>query len=187
MFLSRLGLLAVLSLALCHQISIYIYNYICFEKQQWSGLVYWPMQPLVSLMSLVSLCVCVRVCVPHTYICISRLNQEACWGLLLEPMEHPRSDELKVFLGNLRPNVIKPEVMNFLSRRFPLRPVEVIVPGNSGPTAIAFAIFGSPEEAADCIAICNGKSDDISPGKVHAHRGANMWVFTAVVSMPQNI
>ena len=191
MFLSRLGLLAVLSLALCHQISIYIYiyHYFCFEKQQWSGLVYWPMQPLVSLMSLVSLCVCVRVCVPHTYICISRLNQEACWGLLLEPMEHPRcrSDELKVFLGNLRPNVIKPEVMNFLTGRFPLSPVEVIVPGNSGPTAIAFAIFDSPEEASDCIALCNGKSDDISIGKVHAHRGANMWVFTAVVSMPQNI
>ena len=103
-------------------------------------------------------------------------------------MEHPRcrSDELKVFLGNLRPNVIKPEVMNFLTR-FPLSPVEVIVPGNSGPTAIAFAIFDSPEEASDCIALCNGKSDDISIGKVQAHRGANMRVFIAVVSMPQNI
>ena len=102
-------------------------------------------------------------------------------------MEHPRSDELKVFLGNLRPNVIKPEVMNFLTGRFPLRPVEVIVPGNSGPTAIAFAIFDSPEEASDCIALCDGKTDDISIGKIQAHMGVNMRVFIAVVSMPQNI
>ena len=104
-------------------------------------------------------------------------------------MEHPRcrSDGLKVFLGNLRPNVIKPEVMAFLTRRFPLKPVEVIVPVNSGPAAIAFAIFDSPEEAKDCIALCGGKADDISIGKIQAHRGANMRVFIAVVSMPQNI
>ena len=95
-------------------------------------------------------------------------------------MEHPRcrSDELKVFLGNLRPDVIKPEVVHFVSRRFPLDPVDVIAPPNGGPAAIAFAIFDSPEEARNCILLCNGKTDDISIGKIHAHRGANMGVFS---------
>ena len=68
-----------------------------------------------------------------------------------------------------------------------MNPVEVIVPVVSGPAAIAFAIFDSPEEAADCILLCNGKTDDISISKIHAHRGVNMRVFIAVVSMPQNI
>ena len=111
-------------------------------------------------------------------------------------MEHPRCrpDVMKVFLGNLRPDVIKPEVVGFLTQRFHLNPVDVIVPPNGGSrifdintVAIAFAIFDSPEEAADCILLCNGKTDDISIGKIQAHRGVNMRVFIAVVSMPQNI
>ena len=104
-------------------------------------------------------------------------------------MEHPRCrpDVMKVFLGNLRPDVIKPEVVGFLTQRFHLNPVDVIVPPNGGTAAIAFAIFDSPEEASDCILLCNGKTDDISIGKIHAHRGVNMRVFIAVVSMPQNI
>ena len=109
-------------------------------------------------------------------------------------MENPRSrpDPLKVFLGNLRPDVIKPEVMGFLTRQLSgdgfLNPVDVIVPPSKNcPAAIAFAIFDSPEEAADCIALCNGATDDISIGYILAHRGANMRVFIAVVSMPQNI
>ena len=106
---------------------------------------------------------------------------------MLELMEHPyrRPDPLKVFLGNLRPNVIKPEVMGFLTRQLSgdgfLNPVDVIVPPNHGPVAIAFAIFDSPAEADDCIALCNGAADDISIDYVLAHRGANMRVFIAVV------
>ena len=102
-------------------------------------------------------------------------------------MEHPRCrpDPLKVFLGNLRPNVIKPEVMGFLTRQLSgdgfLNPVDVIVPPNHGPVAIAFAIFDSPEEADDCIALCNGATDDISIDYILARRGANMRVFIAVV------
>ena len=122
---------------------------------------------------------CVRVCVPHTYICISRLKQQASFvRLILEPMAKCRPDVLKVYIGNLRPDVIKPDVLGLMSRRG-LNPVDVIVPVCKGPAAIAFAVFDSPEDASECVDECDGLEDHVGLGAIQAHRGANMGVFSS--------
>ena len=113
------------------------------------------------------MCVCVRVCVPHTYICISRLKQQASFvRLILEPM------------AKCRPDVIKPDVLGLMSRRG-LNPVDVIVPVCKGPAAIAFAVFDSPEDASECVDECDGLEDQVGLGAIQAHRGANMGVFSS--------
>ena len=102
-------------------------------------------------------------------------------------MANSRQDVLKVFLGNLRPDVIKPEIQAFLFGRG-LDVVDVIVPpASNGRAGVAFATFRCADEAAECMDDCDGIEDSISIGPIQAHRGANMRVFIAVVSMPQNI
>ena len=91
-----------------------------------------------------------------------------------------RPDVLKVFLGNLRPDVIKPDILGFMQRRG-LDVVDVIVPSrkSDGQAGIAFAVFNSADAAADCINDCHGIEDQVGIGPIQAHRGANMGVFSS--------
>jgi RNA recognition motif-containing protein len=89
-------------------------------------------------------------------------------------MSGNRPDVLKVFLGNLKRNVIKPEVQELL-HSCNLTPLDVLVPQGKG---IAFATFPTPEEAAFAVqALSMGVQHSCCIGPLTAHRGANMGVF----------
>ena len=88
-----------------------------------------------------------------------------------------RPDVLKVFLGNLRPDVIKPHILDFMQRRG--QDVHDVIVPNSKWGGIAFAVFNSAEAAAACIIDCDGIQDRVGNGPIHAHRGANMGVFSS--------
>jgi len=135
-------------------------------------------------------CVCVFVCVchTHTFASLGSSNIGLFCEAYIRAMANNRPDVLKVFLGNLRPDVIKPDVLAFIRERMCLDVVDIFMPSaRNGQTAIAFAIFKDENEAAECQADCDGIEDSISIGPIRAHRDANMRVFIAVVSMPQNI
>ena len=95
-----------------------------------------------------------------------------------------RPDVLKVFLGNLKRDVIKPQIFDMLEQCTggSVAPVDVIVPTGRG---IAFAIFADPQQAAACVEKLRGVQHSCCLGPVEAHRGANMESL-AIVSMPQN-
>jgi RNA recognition motif-containing protein len=89
-------------------------------------------------------------------------------------MSGPRLDVLKVFLGNLKRTVIKPEVCDMLEQNG-LTPVDVIVPQGKG---IAFAVFPDPEQTTRAVEIMHGVRHSCATAAVSAHRGANMGVFS---------
>ena len=82
-----------------------------------------------------------------------------------------RPDPLKVFLGNLEPEINKPKIVELLGF-LNLAPVEIIVPQNKGgKLAIAFLVFSTPEEASWAINCLQGLQGPQSPGGIHVHGG----------------
>ena len=78
---------------------------------------------------------------------------------------------LKVFLGNLHRDIIKPQLQG-LCRFHDLYPVQIDVPQlKHGKNSVAFLTFNSPEEAAGAITVLNGF------GEIQALRVANMGAF----------
>ena len=71
-------------------------------------------------------------------------------------------DPQKVFLGQLRSDVIKPVVLQKLGE-FGLEAVDVYVPESkhAGTFKIAFCEFWTPEEAQHCIWSFNGLMDPL--------------------------
>ena len=100
----------------------------------------------------------------------------------LSVMAAGRPDVLKVFLGNLFPDINKPKLLDFFSW-FAMEPAEVIVPSvTPGRLGIAFVVFNTPDEAQQAIRCVDGLSghlhlEHLSPSAgIHAHRGASMGV-----------
>lgn len=129
----------------------------------------------------------------HDYVCSTfvTLGSRSCklglCALCLSVMAAGRPDVLKVFLGNLVPDINKPKLRDLFSC-FDMEPAEVIVPsvtpGRS--SAIAFVVFNTPDEAQQAIRCVKGLSgirrasmdiEDLSLSSgIHAHRGASMGV-----------
>ena len=94
-----------------------------------------------------------------------------------------RPDVLKIFLGNLLPDVNKPKLMDMFAR-WELYPTDVIVPnGHRERMACAFVVFGTPVEAQAALYHCNGLHEvAVSYCNMNAHNNAIVEAFTIVVS-----
>ena len=93
-----------------------------------------------------------------------------------------RPDVLKIFIGNLMPDVNKPKLVDLFAR-WNLHPTDVVVPAPRGDRAVAFVVFGSPREAADAVFFCNRMADpSISSGVMNADKNAIVEAFLLVVS-----
>ena len=91
-----------------------------------------------------------------------------------------RPDVLKIFMGNLLPDVNKPKLMDFFAR-FQLFPTEVIVPApRDDRMAVAFIVFGSPAAAQAALHYCNGLAvPEITSCNINAHKNAIVEAFTS--------
>jgi len=91
-----------------------------------------------------------------------------------------RPDVLKVFLGNLLPDVNKPKLMDLFAR-WQLYPTEVVVPAPRGDKmAVAFVVFGSPAEAQAALWHCNGAHEPtVTSCNLNAHNNAIVEAFTS--------
>jgi hypothetical protein len=80
-----------------------------------------------------------------------------------------RSDPLKVFVGSLQPQLIKPRLQP-LWDRLGLSPCEVIVPAcRGGKLAVAFVCFNTSSEALHAVQALSGLVDvEFSPSKIIA-------------------
>ena len=130
-----------------------------------------------SVLTLVSL-VCVYVC----QICNYGLKPQPA---PMSPHWNPnmwRQDPLKVFLGNLHRDIIKPTLQKLCSFH-DLEPVQIDVPTpKANQAAIAFLVFSSPEQAAGAVTCLHGAPDGpCSPGLIQAFRVANMGAFNISV------
>ena len=87
----------------------------------------------------------------------------------------PRTDTLKVFVGNLVPDVNKPQLMR-LCESLDLEPHEIIVPHNTkGGLAVAFLTFYSEQEAQQALYMLNGLEDKVcTPTKLMVHWDSTM-------------
>ena len=95
-----------------------------------------------------------------------------------------RQDVLKVFIGSLRSDINKPQLLS-LCRFHQLNVADVIIPpAKPHKLAIAFLVFDHPEEAAAAITQLNGLEDETcSPGRIHVFRGAKagyLYVFRSL-------
>ena len=114
------------------------------------------------------------VCATYIHLHLQRLKHNKLQPVYTRAMSGPRLDVLKVFLGNLKRTVIKPEVCDMLEQNG-LTPVDVIVPQGKG---IAFAVFPDPEQTTRAVEIMHGVRHSCATAAVSAHRGANMGVFS---------
>ena len=107
-----------------------------------------------------------------------------------------RPDVLKIFLGNLLPDVNKPKLVDMFAC-WQLYPSDVIVPAEAkgmrfvvfGPAgagirlAVAFVVFRTPREAQAALYYCNGLHEPaVSYCNMNAHNNAIVEAFTIVVS-----
>ena len=93
-----------------------------------------------------------------------------------------RQDPLKVFLGNLHRDIIKPQLQKLCSFH-ELEPVEITVPApKANSAAIAFLVFDCPIKAAGAVKHLHGLEDGpTSPGAIQAFTVANMGAFNISV------
>ena len=93
-----------------------------------------------------------------------------------------RPDVLKIFIGNLLPDVNKPKLMDLFAV-WNLVPTDVVVPPVKNGRAVAFVVFGSPREASDAVFFCNRMTDpSLSSGVMNADKNAIVEAFLLVVS-----
>ena len=93
-----------------------------------------------------------------------------------------RQDPLKVFLGSLHRDIIKPTLQKLCSFH-ELEPVQIDVPApKPNQAAIAFLVFDCPIKAAGAVKHLHGLEDGpCSPGAIQAFRVANMGAFNISV------
>ncbi len=85
-------------------------------------------------------------------------------------------DTQKCFFGQLRKDVDKPKIVQFLLANA-LFPVEVYVPTCKAELAYAFAEFGSEHEALRCLELHGSVVPNLSPTFLKAAK-TNMGVFS---------
>ena len=101
----------------------------------------------------------------------------SAYHTLASTMERP--DPLKVFMGSLNRHVIKPQLQDMFDR-LSMTPVEIIVPAcRDDKLAVAFACFGTSEEALMAVGQLNGLIDDVSPSStgIYVHIGLDNGGF----------
>ena len=91
-----------------------------------------------------------------------------------------RPDVLKIFIGNLLPDVNKPKLLDLFAR-WQLYPADVVVPAPRGDRmAVAFVVFRSPHEAQAALHYCNGVHEPtVTSCNLNAHKNAIVEAFTS--------
>ncbi len=69
-------------------------------------------------------------------------------------------DPLKVFLGQLHGGITKPTLMDRLTA-MGLPWIDIIVPRGNTTLAVAFVIFGTPADGAQCFEAMHGLADPL--------------------------